>query len=63
MTTAREKLYDEVVALTESPPGGDAESVIRKIMTRYRVQTKPGINIPDGTTARDALVCAGARAR
>jgi hypothetical protein len=55
LTTAREKLYDEVVALTESPPGGDAESVIRKIMTRYRVQTKPGVNIPDGMTARDAL--------
>lgn len=55
MATAREKLYDEVVALTEAPPGADAEAVIRKIMARYRVQTKPGVNIPDGTTARDAL--------
>lgn len=55
MTTAREKLYDEVVALTESPPGDDAESVIRKIMARYRVQTKPGVHVPDTTTARDAL--------
>lgn len=55
MATAREKLYDEVVALTEAAPGDDAEPVIRKIMARYRVQTKPGVTIPDGTTARDAL--------
>lgn len=55
MATAREKLYDEVVALTEAPPGADGEAVIRKIMARYRVQTKPGVTIPEGTTARDAL--------
>jgi hypothetical protein len=28
---------------------------MRKIMLRYRVQTKPGVDIPAGTTARDAL--------
>ena len=28
---------------------------MRRIMARYRVQTKPGIDIPAGTTARDAL--------
>lgn len=55
MSTAREKLYDEVVALTESPPGADAPTIIRKIMARYRVQTKPGVNIGENTTARDAL--------
>jgi hypothetical protein len=55
LATAREKLYDEVVALIGSPPGGDAEASIKKIMTRYRVQTKPGVNIGPGETARDAL--------
>lgn len=55
MATAREKLYDEVVALTEAAPGDDAESIMRKVMARYRVQTKPGVTIPEGTTARDAL--------
>src|SRR5688572_15429149 len=55
MTTAREKLYEEVVALTVAPPGPTAEAEIRKIMTRYRVQTKPGVDIPPGATARDAL--------
>lgn len=55
MATAREKLYDEVVALIASPAGDDAEATIKKIMTRYRVQTKPGVNIGAGNTARDAL--------
>jgi hypothetical protein len=55
VATAREKLYDEIVALTSSALPDDAEAVIKKIMVRYRVQTKPGINIPAGMTARDAL--------
>lgn len=55
MTTAREKLYEEMVALVAAPATPTSESEIRKIMTRYRVQTKPGIDIPPGTTARDAL--------
>lgn len=55
MTTAREKLYEEMVAMSASPPGPGAEAEIRKLMTRYRVQTKPGIDIPAGATARDAL--------
>ena len=44
MTTAREKLYEEMVAMSASPPGPGAEAEIRKLMTRYRVQTKPGID-------------------
>ncbi len=55
MTTAREKLYEEMVALVASPATPTSESEIRKLMTRYRVQTKPGIDVPAGTTARDAL--------
>lgn len=55
MATARETLYDEIVALTTSPPGDGAEEEVRSIMARYRVQTKPGTNIADGETARDAL--------
>lgn len=55
MATAREKLYDEVVALMEAGLGDDAENAMRKIMARYRVQTKPGVTIPKETTARDAL--------
>jgi hypothetical protein len=55
LATAREMLYDEIVALTAAPPNDGSADEIRSIMTRYRVQTKPGINIPDGVTARDAL--------
>jgi hypothetical protein len=55
LATARETLYDEIVALTASPAGDGAEEEVRSIMARYRVQTKPGTNIPDGITARDAL--------
>lgn len=55
MTTAREKLFEEIVALAGAPAGAGAEAEIRKIMGRYRVQTKPGVQIPDGMTARDAL--------
>ena len=55
MTTAREKLYEEMVAMVATPAGPSAEGEIRKVMTRYRVQTKPGVDIPAGTTARDAL--------
>lgn len=55
MATAREKLYEEVVAMAATPPGPQADAEMRKLMTRYRVQTKPGIDIPAGATARDAL--------
>lgn len=55
MTTAREKLYEEMVAMIAVAAGPTSESEIRKTMTRYRVQTKPGVDIPPGTTARDAL--------
>lgn len=55
MTTAREKLYQEIVALAGAAAGPAAEAEVRKVMTRYRVQTKPGVHIPDGATARDAL--------
>ncbi|MCC7074734.1 MAG: hypothetical protein IT383_25720 [Deltaproteobacteria bacterium] len=55
MATAREKLYQEIVAMTATPPGPHADAEMRKLMTRYRVQTKPGIDIPAGATARDAL--------
>lgn len=55
MTTAREKLFDEVMALSASPAGPEAEGKIKKLMLQYRVQTKPGVKIDDGVTARDAL--------
>lgn len=55
MTTAREKLYEEIIALVKAPAGASAEGEVRKLMGRYRVQTKPGVDIPPGTTARDAL--------
>ncbi len=61
--TAREKLYEEVIALVSAgaaPVGNGpafhaANGDMKKIMSRYRVQTKPGIEIPPGATARDAL--------
>lgn len=55
MTTAREKLYEEILALAGAPPSATAEADVRKIMGRYRVQTKPGVHVPEGITARDAL--------
>jgi hypothetical protein len=55
VTTAREKLYEEVIAMVAQPASATAESEMRKVMARYRVQTKPGVDIPPGATARDAL--------
>lgn len=55
MKTAREQLYDETIALLEKRADDASVGVMRKIMARYRVQTKPGVDIPAGTTARDAL--------
>jgi len=54
MKTAREQLYDEVTSLLVKP-ADNAAGEMKKIMSRYRVQTKPGIEIGDGPTARDAL--------
>jgi hypothetical protein len=55
MKTAREQLYEEAIALLEKPADDTSASVMRKVMARYRVQTKPGVDVPEGTTARDAL--------
>ncbi len=55
MATARETLYEEFSALSENPPGDDAPEIVRKLMARYRVQTKPGVDTVDGLTARDDL--------
>lgn len=55
VTTAREKLYEEVIGMVASPAGPSSEGEMRKVMSRYRVQTKPGVDIPPGATARDAL--------
>ena len=55
MTTAREKLYEDMVAMMAQPMGASADAEMRKVMTRYRVQTKPGVEISPGATARDAL--------
>lgn len=55
MTTAREKLYEEMVAMVASPVTATSDAEMRKLMTRYRVQTKPGVDVAPGTTARDAL--------
>jgi hypothetical protein len=55
VATARETLYDEITALTKGAPTDESAGDIKKIMSRYRVQTKPGVNIADGITARDAL--------
>ena len=55
MTTAREQLFDEVVALIEKNAPEALDADMRKTMAKYRVQTKPGVDIPPGATARDAL--------
>jgi hypothetical protein len=55
VTTAREKLFQEIIALLPTPAGDGALAEMRKIMARYRVQTKPGIEIGADVTARDAL--------
>jgi hypothetical protein len=55
MKTAREQLYEEVIALLEKRVDDGSTTVMRKLMARYRVQTKPGVDIPAGITARDAL--------
>ena len=55
MKTARELLYDDVTALLARDADGASGAEMTKIMTRYRVQTKPGVDIGDGPTARDAL--------
>lgn len=55
MKTAREQLFDEVTGLLPAPPTDAAAGEMKKIMGKYRVQTKPGVEIPAGVTARDAL--------
>ena len=55
MKTAREQLYDEAIGLLPSPPTDASPGDMKKIMLRYRVQTKPGVDIGAGITARDAL--------
>lgn len=55
LATARESLYDEMVALSAQPFADTVVDVVKKTMLRYRVQTKPGVQISAGATARDAL--------
>jgi hypothetical protein len=55
LATARESLYDEMVALSAQPFADAVVDIVKKTMLRYRVQTKPGVNIPPEATARDAL--------
>jgi hypothetical protein len=55
MKTARELLFDKVTELLAKPPDDGTASTMKKIMARYRVQTKPGVDIGAGVTARDAL--------
>ncbi len=51
MKTAREQLFEEVTALLAKADGVD----MGRLMARYRVQTKPGVEIAGSPTARDAL--------
>jgi hypothetical protein len=55
VATARETLLDEIVALVQASPSEALEAQVNDVMLRYRVQTKPGIKVEDGQTARDAL--------
>ena len=55
MKTAREQLFDEATGLLAKAADDASDGVMKKIMARYRVQTKPGVDIPPGATARDAL--------
>lgn len=55
MKTAREQLFDEATGLLTKAADDGSAAVMKKIMGRYRVQTKPGVEIPAGATARDAL--------
>ena len=55
MATARETMFEEIAAMAESPIGDDAVDQVNKMMARYRVQTKPGTDVGEGLTARDAL--------
>lgn len=54
MKTAREQLFEEVTALLTKTPA-EAAAEMKKLMARYRVQTKPGVEIAGAATARDAL--------
>ena len=48
---ASRKRYDEVVALTESPPGDDAPTIIRKIMA----EMLDGVEVPAGLSASEVV--------
>ncbi len=54
LATARETLVEEILALVASKPDNIAQD-IEDLLKRYRVQTKPRTEIPEGMTARDAL--------
>jgi hypothetical protein len=55
LATAREQLYEEITAELAKAFGDDSDKTVREILKKYRVQTKPGVKIPDDRTARDAL--------
>jgi hypothetical protein len=55
LATARESLYDEMIALSAQPFADAVVDTVLKTMLRYRVQTKPGVQVPPDVTARDAL--------
>ena len=49
-------MFDETMAALKGGAFDDnSEKFIRDMLNRYRVQTKPGNNIPEGSTARDTL--------
>jgi hypothetical protein len=55
LATARNTLLQQVLSLFANPADEGSAKAIDDLLIRYRVQTKPGVVIPEGMTARDAL--------
>ncbi len=55
MATARNTLLQQVLLLFANPAEEASPKSIQDLLIRYRVQTKPGVVVPEGVTARDAL--------
>lgn len=55
MATARERLLQALTAIISQPLTEDGKNALRRLLNSYRVQAKPGEDLPKSDTARDAL--------
>lgn len=55
MATARERLLQALLAIISQPFSEEGKVALSRLLNSYRVQAKPGENLPKDQTARNAL--------